>query len=118
MHWHENTVLDDPVSITIVGTLELLAQCIREYCNEKSWNINVCYWQRKIVSFNLILLDRLCVLVVRVPDCQPTGPGFDSWHDQIFWVAVSLERGPLKPCEGKWGATWKKSSGCGLENWG
>jgi hypothetical protein len=33
----------------------------------------------------------------------------------IFWVAVGLERGPLTPCEDKWGATWKKSSGSGLE---
>jgi hypothetical protein len=30
---------------------------------------------------------------------------------------VGLERGPLSPCEDKWGATWKKSSGSGLENW-
>jgi hypothetical protein len=37
--------------------------------------------------------------------------------NQIFWVAVGLERGPLSPCESKWGATWKKSSDSGLENW-
>jgi hypothetical protein len=30
---------------------------------------------------------------------------------------VCLKRGPLNPCENKWGATWKKSSGSGLENW-
>jgi hypothetical protein len=30
---------------------------------------------------------------------------------------VCLERGPLSPCESKWVATWKKSSGSGLENW-
>jgi hypothetical protein len=29
---------------------------------------------------------------------------------------VGLERGPLSPCESKWGATWKKSSCSGLEN--
>jgi hypothetical protein len=29
---------------------------------------------------------------------------------------VSLERGPLSPCEDKWGAIWKKSSSSGLEN--
>jgi hypothetical protein len=40
---------------------------------------------------------------------------FRPYH--IFWVAVGLERGPLSPCEDKWGATWKKSSGSGLENW-
>jgi hypothetical protein len=30
---------------------------------------------------------------------------------------VGLEQGPLNPCEDKWGATWKKSSGSGPENW-
>jgi hypothetical protein len=30
---------------------------------------------------------------------------------------VDLEQGPLSPCESKWGATWKKISGSGLENW-
>jgi hypothetical protein len=30
---------------------------------------------------------------------------------------VGLERGPFSPCESKWGATWKKSSGSDLENW-
>jgi hypothetical protein len=44
-------------------------------------------------------------------------PGFDSRRYQIFWVAVGLERGPLSPCESKWGATWKKSIGSDLENW-
>jgi hypothetical protein len=28
---------------------------------------------------------------------------------------VGLSRGPLSPCEGKWGATWKKSSGSGVK---
>jgi hypothetical protein len=30
---------------------------------------------------------------------------------------VGLERGPFSPCKDKWGVTWKKSSGSGLENW-
>jgi hypothetical protein len=42
---------------------------------------------------------------------------FDSRHYQIYWVAVSLERGPLSPYEDKWGTTRKKSSRSGLENW-
>jgi hypothetical protein len=29
---------------------------------------------------------------------------------------VGLEWDPLSPCEDKWGATWMKSSGSGLEN--
>jgi hypothetical protein len=43
--------------------------------------------------------------------------GFHSRRYQIFWVAVGLERDPLSPCESKWGATGKKSSVSGLENW-
>jgi hypothetical protein len=43
--------------------------------------------------------------------------GFDSRRYQIFWVAVGLDRSPLSPCDSKWVATWKKSSGSGLENW-
>jgi hypothetical protein len=61
--------------------------------------------------------DRLCGLVVRLPGCKPRGPGFDSRLYQILWVAVGLERGSLSPCEDKWGVTWKKIRGSGLENW-
>jgi hypothetical protein len=39
--------------------------------------------------------DRLCGLVVRVPDYRSRGPGFDSGCYQIFWEVVGLERGPL-----------------------
>jgi hypothetical protein len=61
--------------------------------------------------------DRLCGLVVRLPGCRHRGLGFDSRRCQIFWAAVGLERGPLSCCDDKWGATWKKSSISGLENW-
>jgi hypothetical protein len=30
---------------------------------------------------------------------------------------VGLAWGPLSPGESQWGATWKKSSDSGLENW-
>jgi hypothetical protein len=40
-------------------------------------------------------LNRLCGLVVRVPDCRSRDLGFDSRRYQIFWVAVDLKRGPL-----------------------
>jgi hypothetical protein len=43
--------------------------------------------------------------------------GFGSRRYQIFWVAMGLERGPLSPCESKWGAIWKKISGSGLQKW-
>jgi hypothetical protein len=39
--------------------------------------------------------DRLCGLVVRVPGCKPTGPGFDYRRYKIFCVSVGLERGSL-----------------------
>jgi hypothetical protein len=61
--------------------------------------------------------DRPYCLVVSLPDSKPRGPGFGFRPCQIFWVTVDLERGPLSPCGDKWGATWKKSSRSGLENW-
>jgi hypothetical protein len=36
-------------------------------------------------KLNSTALDRLCGLVVRI----------DSWHYQIFWEVVGLERAPL-----------------------
>jgi hypothetical protein len=44
-------------------------------------------------------------------------PGSIPGDTRCFWVAVGLERGLLSSCEDKWGATWKKSSGSGLEYW-
>jgi hypothetical protein len=70
-----------------------------------------------IHTCSIVEFDRLCGLVVRLPGWRPKGPGFDSRRCQIFWVAVGLKRGPLSPCEDKWGDAWKKSSGSGLENW-
>jgi hypothetical protein len=46
-------------------------------------------------QFACVLCDRLCGLVVRVPDWISRGPGFDSRHYQVFRVAVGLEGGPL-----------------------
>jgi hypothetical protein len=42
-----------------------------------------------------ILRDCLCGLVVRAPGYRSRGPEFDSRRYQIFWEAVSLQRGPL-----------------------
>jgi hypothetical protein len=74
-------------------------------------------YKQIIFLYYFLLADSLCDLVVTVPGRQPRGPGFDSRRRQIFWVVNGLERGPLSPREDKWGATWKKSSGSGLENW-
>jgi hypothetical protein len=73
----------------------------------------------KITTFlaSPVYKDRLCDLVVGVLGSKSRNFGFDSRRYHIFWVAVGLERGPLSPCEDKCGATWKKSSCSGLENW-
>jgi hypothetical protein len=86
---------------------------------------NVTWWRVTWSCFNHMvnfgkyfnLLDRPCGLGIRVPGCRPRGPGFDSRRSQIFRLAMGLERGPLSPCEDKWGATWNKGSGSGLGNW-
>jgi hypothetical protein len=39
--------------------------------------------------------DRLCGLVVRLPDCRHRGQGFDSRRYKLFCVVVGLEWGPL-----------------------
>jgi hypothetical protein len=78
---------------------------------------------RKSMGIDLFLIlvydetDRLCGLVVRVLPANPEVPGSIPGAARFFWVAVGLKRGSLSPCEDKWGATWKKSSGSGLENW-
>jgi hypothetical protein len=62
-------------------------------------------------------LDRLCVLVVRVPGYRSRGPGFDSRRHQIFWEVVGLERGPFSLVRIIEELLEWKSSGSGLENW-
>jgi hypothetical protein len=58
--------------------------------------------------------DRLCGLVVRVPDYRSRGPRFDSRHYQIFWV-VGLERGALSLLSTTEELRGRKNSGSGLE---
>jgi hypothetical protein len=43
----------------------------------------------------VVLLDRICGLLVRVPGYIPRGPGFHSRRCRIFWEVVGLECGPL-----------------------
>jgi hypothetical protein len=51
----------------------------------------LCIYVRMYLS-----MDRLCGLVVRFPGCRATISGFDSPRYHIFWVAVDLERSPLR----------------------
>jgi hypothetical protein len=46
----------------------------------------------RVISVFILILDRLCGLLVRVPGYRSRGLGFDS---QIFLEVVGLERGPL-----------------------
>jgi hypothetical protein len=39
--------------------------------------------------------DRLCILVVSIPDYRCRGSESDCRHCQIFWEAVSMERDSL-----------------------
>jgi hypothetical protein len=59
------------------------------------------------LSIYLFRLDRLCGLVVRVPD---------SRRYQIFWEVVGLERGPLSLMSTTEELLERKSSGPGLKN--
>jgi hypothetical protein len=60
--------------------------------------------------------DRLCGLVVRVPVYRSRDPGFDSWHYQIFWQVVGLERCPPNLVSAIEELLGRNSSGSGLEN--
>jgi hypothetical protein len=82
-------------------------------------------WLSYRIQYILLLLYTLLFWdLFRLPRPPLWSSGQTSWlltqrsrRYQIFWVAVGLERGPLSPCESKWGVTWKKSSGSGLKNW-
>jgi hypothetical protein len=64
----------------------------------------------------IILGDRLYGLLVRVPGYRSRDSGFDSRRYQIFWEALSLERGPLSLVSVTEELLKWKSSGSGLEN--
>jgi hypothetical protein len=64
----------------------------------------------------ILIFDRLCVLVVRVPDYTSKGPIFDSRRYQIFWEVVGLERGQLNLVSTTENLLERKNSGSGLES--
>jgi hypothetical protein len=80
--------------------------------------VYVCnWWVLSILRYfcqQMDLNDRLCGLVVRVPDYRSRGPGFNSWCYQIFWEVVGLEWGPLSLMSTT-EELLENSSGSGLE---
>jgi hypothetical protein len=48
-----------------------------------------------LVWFRACYNNRLCRLVVRVPNYRSGGPGFNSRRCKIFWKVMDLERRPL-----------------------
>jgi hypothetical protein len=72
------------------------------------------YW--KYLDVYIWIIDRLCVLVVRVPGYRSRGPGFDSRRYHIFWEVVGLERVPLSLVRITEELFEWKSNGFGQEN--
>jgi hypothetical protein len=66
----------------------------------------------------ITVFDRLCGLVVRVPDYRSRGSIFDSRRYHIFWEVVGLERGPLIFVKITEELIEWKSSGSGYRPWG
>jgi hypothetical protein len=64
----------------------------------------------------IYIYDRLCGLVVRVPDYRYGGPGFDSLALQGKKKVVGLERGPLSLVSTTEELLGRNSSGSGLES--
>jgi hypothetical protein len=61
-------------------------------------------------------MEYMTASVVRVPGYRSRGPGFDSWHYQIFLEIVGLEQGPLSLVSTIEELLGRKSSGSSLEN--
>jgi hypothetical protein len=75
-----------------------------------------CVSSEHVFVLHVFVCDRLCGLVVRVLGYRSWGPGFDSWHYQIFSEVVSLERGSLSLVRITGELLEWKSSGSCLEN--
>jgi hypothetical protein len=59
------------------------------------WSCVFLHFCPRSLCLRVILMDRLCGLVARVPYYRSRGPGFDSRCYHISWEVVGLERGPL-----------------------
>jgi hypothetical protein len=75
------------------------------------------YWSiiKHLLAFPLRAMEVLCGRVVRVPAYRFRGLGSIPGAPD-FLRSSGSETGSNPPREYNWGATWKKSSGSGLEN--
>jgi hypothetical protein len=61
------------------------ASCHSSAANHKAVILLYIYIYNEYASFFLcVCVDRFCGIVVRLPGCRPTGPGFDFRRCQIF----------------------------------
>jgi hypothetical protein len=72
-------------------------------------------WRWRCSYETSVFSDRLCDLVVRVNGYRSRGPGSITGVTRFFRSSGSAMRS-TQPREHNWGATWKKSSGSGLES--
>jgi hypothetical protein len=98
------------VTTSISNTLKISFRCQNVLSNKIGITIeNNCNYSCK-------KRNRLCGLVVRVSGYRFTGSGFDSRRFQIFWEAMSLERGPLSLVRTTEELLGRNSSGSGQGN--
>jgi hypothetical protein len=122
MPWAQKSLYQMPhltqrTALLLYGYLPKVLLIIGDACAKNRQGCSWHHWfgSRKTASFLSPKRLSFCD-TVEFLTADPEVPGFDSRRYHIFWEAVGLVRGPLSPCESKWGATWKKSSGSGLEN--
>jgi hypothetical protein len=91
LRWQNN-------SLTMLCQLQMIRYRWDRFCpcdNRHIFAVNRVIGGFAVLFGVWVLWDCLCGVMVRVPDCWPRGPGFDSRRYQILCVAVGLERGPL-----------------------
>jgi hypothetical protein len=95
--------------------LQICCNMLRAICIHVSSLVrNIGRIFRKVLQFLfynsvLLMINRLCGLVARVPGYRCRGPGFDSWWYHIFRKVVGLEQGLIS-------LVWVQLRSCMEEN--